>query len=91
MTGYSNRQAHRFAGRRGLPVTAGSDAHVSDMVGRAVTVVDAEERSAGSVCDAIEAGRTTLRTRRTPWRVSFRQAVGNTRRRLRLFVNGLFE
>ena len=91
VTGYSNRQARRFAKRRGLPMTAGSDAHVSDMVGRAVTVVDAEERTSESICEAIEAGRTTLQTRRTPWSVSFRQAVGNTRRRVRLFVNGLLD
>ena len=91
VTGYSNRQARRFAERRGLPMTAGSDAHVSDMVGRAVTLVDAEDPSSEAICEAIADGRTALRTRRTPWRVSFRQAVGNTRRRVRLFVNGLLD
>jgi len=90
VTGWSNRQARRFAVRHGLPMTAGSDAHVSDMVGRAVTLVDAEERSSASICAAIREGRTTLRTRRTPFPVSFRQAVGNTRRRVRLFLEGLF-
>ncbi|MFB6151920.1 MAG: CehA/McbA family metallohydrolase [Haloarculaceae archaeon] len=90
LTGRSNRQARRYATAHGIPMTAGSDAHVSDMVGRAVTLVDAEERTAGAICRAIREGKTTLRTRRTPWRVSFRQAVGNARRRARLFVSGLF-
>jgi predicted metal-dependent phosphoesterase TrpH len=91
VTGYSNRQADRFATKHGMPKTAGSDAHGAEMVGRAVTLVDAEERTAASICDAIAEGRTVLQTRRTPFRVSLRQAVGNTRRRLRLFVSGLLE
>jgi len=91
VTGWSNRQARRFARTRGLPMTAGSDAHVAEMVGRAVTLVDADERSAAAICDAIREGRTELRTRRTPLWVSARQAVGNTRRRARLFVADLLE
>ncbi len=91
VTGYSNRQADRFATKHELARTAGSDAHVAEMVGRAVTLVDAEKRSAASICEAVREGRTTLRTRRTPFRVSLRQAVGNTRRRVRLFVSGLWE
>ncbi len=91
VTGYSNRQARRFADRYDLPITAGSDAHVSDMVGRAVTLVDTDERTADGICRAVSDGRTTLQTRRTPWLVSFRQAVGNTRRRVRLALDGLFQ
>ncbi|WP_436911566.1 CehA/McbA family metallohydrolase [Halosimplex marinum] len=89
VTGYSNRQARRFAERYDLPITAGSDAHVSDMVGRAVTLVDAEEPTADAICEAVVDGRTTLQTRRTPWLVSARQAVGNTRRRVRLALDRL--
>ena len=91
VTGWSNRQARRFARVRDMPMTAGSDAHVAEMVGRAVTLVDAEERSATALCDAIRDGRTELRTRRTPLWVSAQQAVGNTRRRVRLFVADLLE
>jgi len=90
VTGYSNRQARRFADRHDMPITAGSDAHVSDMVGRAVTVVDTDDRTADDICEAVAAGRATLQTRRTPWLVSFRQAVGNTRRRVRLALGGFF-
>ncbi|WP_459192132.1 CehA/McbA family metallohydrolase [Halosimplex sp. J119] len=90
VTGYSNRQARRFADRYDMPITAGSDAHVSDMVGRAVTLVDTDDRTPEGICRAVAAGRTTLQTRRTPWSVSLRQAVGNTRRRVRLALDGLF-
>jgi len=90
VTGYSNRQARRFAERYDVPMIAGSDAHVSDMVGRAVTLVDADEPTAEAICEAVVDGRTALQTRRTPWLVSARQAYGNTRRRVRLALNGLF-
>lgn len=33
-TGRSNRKAERFAIRQGCPMTAGSDAHIAEMVGR---------------------------------------------------------
>jgi predicted metal-dependent phosphoesterase TrpH len=83
ITGRSNRQAARFADRMEVPTIAGSDAHVSEMVGRAVTHVDAASLSVEDVLDAIVAGRTRTEGRRTPWLVSLRQAVGNTRRRFR--------
>lgn len=83
LIGYSNRQARRFARRRGLPMTAGSDAHICEMVGQAITWVDADEPTAEAILDAIRAGKTDIEGKRTPWRVSFRQAAGGLRRRLR--------
>jgi predicted metal-dependent phosphoesterase TrpH len=82
ITGRSNRQAARFADRVDVPGIAGSDAHVSEMVGRAVTHVEAPDLSVEAVLDGIAAGRTTTQGRRTPWLVSLRQAAGNTRRRI---------
>ena len=82
LTGRSNRQAERFARRRGLPMTAGSDAHIAEMVGQAVTNVDADDRSVAGILDAIEDGRTTVEGERTPWRISFRQAAGGAKRRV---------
>lgn len=82
VTGYSNRQAHRFAHRHNLPMTAGSDAHISSMVGRAVTRVDAETRTVDDILDAIAAGRTVVEGKRTPWHISFRQAAGAAKRRM---------
>ncbi|MFB6127588.1 MAG: PHP domain-containing protein [Halolamina sp.] len=82
LTGRSNRQAERFAVSNELPMTAGSDAHVSEMVGQAVTEVGADERSADAILDAVAAGRTSVVGTRTPWRVSFRQAAGGAKRRV---------
>ena len=91
VTGRSNRQAERFARRRGLPMTAGSDAHIAEMVGQAVTTVDASEATVSAVLEAIRAGRTTVAGERTPWRISFRQAAGGVKRRLRGRLDGLLE
>jgi predicted metal-dependent phosphoesterase TrpH len=82
VTGYSNRQARRFATRRGLPMTAGSDAHIAEMVGQAVTTVGTAERSVNAILDAIRAGQTTVEGKRTPWWISFRQAAGGAKRRV---------
>ncbi|WP_262178606.1 PHP domain-containing protein [Haloarcula laminariae] len=91
LTGHSNRQAERFARRRGLPMTAGSDAHIAEMVGQAVTTVDADEASVAAILDAIREGRTTVEGERTPWRISFRQAAGGVKRRITSRLNGLLE
>ena len=82
LTGLKNRKADRFATERGLPKTAGSDAHIGEMVGQAVTHVAASERSADAVLDAVLDGRTSVTGSRTPWHISFRQAAGGAKRRL---------
>ena len=86
LTGLANRWAEQFAERNGLPMTAGSDAHISEMVGQAVTKVDAEERSVDGILRAIAQGRTTVIGKRTPWRISLRQFGGGVGRRI---VNGV--
>lgn len=91
LTGRSNRQAERFARRRGLPMTAGSDAHIAEMVGQAVTTVDADEASVSAILEAIRQGRTTVEGERTPWRISFRQAAGGVKRRITSRLGGLLE
>lgn len=82
LTGRGNRQAGEFADRFGLPKTAGSDAHISEMVGQAVTLVDAEEPTIDGIIDAIKSGRTEIGGKRTPWRISIRQAAGGAKRRV---------
>ena len=82
LTGMANRQARTFAREHGIPQTAGSDAHISEMVGRAVTLVDADDRSVDSILSAIVDGRTQTDGRRTPWHISFRQAAGGAKRRI---------
>ena len=81
-TGRANRQAERYARTRELPMTAGSDAHISEMVGQAVTRVDADERTADAILEAIAEGRTTVEGKRTPWRISVQQFAGGVTRRI---------
>ncbi len=82
LTGRGNRRAKAFAQKHDLPVTAGSDAHVAEMVGRAVTEIDADEPTVEAMLEAIREGRTAIGGRRTPWRVSFMQAAGGAKRRV---------
>jgi hypothetical protein len=90
LTGRSNRQARQFAETRGLPMTAGSDAHIAEMVGQARTLIDADEPTVEGILDAIRAGRTEINGKRTPWRISFKQAAGSASRRVRRRVTSLF-
>ncbi|WP_232688451.1 PHP domain-containing protein [Halobacterium zhouii] len=83
LTGRANRRAEEFARDNGLPMTAGSDAHIAEMVGQAVTRVNAEEASLSAILDAVRAGETTVEGKRTPWRISFRQAAGGAKRRVK--------
>ncbi|MFB6073972.1 MAG: CehA/McbA family metallohydrolase [Haloarculaceae archaeon] len=91
LTGRSNRQAARYARRRSIPMTAGSDAHISEMVGQAVTSVDADEPSVEAILTAIREGETTVEGKRTPWRISFRQAAGGAKRRVKNRVTTFLE
>ncbi|MFC7134572.1 MULTISPECIES: PHP domain-containing protein [Salinibaculum] len=91
LTGRANRQAERFADEAGMPKTAGSDAHISEMVGRAITNVDAAEPTVEAILAAIVDGRTTVEGRRTPWHISFRQAAGGVKRRVAARFRSLIE
>ncbi|MFB6232936.1 MAG: CehA/McbA family metallohydrolase [Haloarculaceae archaeon] len=89
-TGRSNRQAETFAVERGLPMTAGSDAHISELIGQAVTEVGADEASAEAILDAIREGRTSVIGHRTPWHVSLRQFGGGAKRRAQRAIREFF-
>lgn len=91
ITGRANRQARRFAIDRGLPMTAGSDAHISEMVGQAITIVEADTDDFGEILNAIADGRTQVRGKRTPWRISFKQAAGGVKRRVINRVSGFVQ
>ena len=67
-------------------MTAGSDAHISEMVGQAVTEVDTTHEDVSSVLEAVREGRTTVVGKRTPWRVSVRQLGGGVLRRAKQAV-----
>lgn len=83
LTGRANRQAERLATAYDMPVTAGSDAHVAEMVGKARTVVDTTDRTAAAILDAIRAGKSSIRGNKTPYRITLRQAAGTAKRRAR--------
>ncbi|WP_253737296.1 PHP domain-containing protein [Halohasta salina] len=90
-TGRSNRQAERFAIEHGLPMTAGSDAHISELVGQAITEVGADDRTPEAILEAIRHGRTSVIGQRTPWTVSLRQFGGGAKRRVQRAIAELFE
>jgi hypothetical protein len=90
LTGLANRKAESFATERGLPMTAGSDAHIAEMVARAVTEVDTDDRSPSAILDAVSEGRTSVVGCRTPWRVSVRQALSGVPRRVKHTVLDAF-
>jgi len=62
-----NRSASELAASLSLPMTAGSDAHMSIAVGDAFTVLEAQKRDVASVLDAIKNGRTSAVGRQTPF------------------------
>jgi len=86
LTGWTNRKAERLAERLDMAKTAGSDAHVAEMVGRAITKINAEP-TRESVLDAIRSGRTAVDGQRTPLPVTIRQASGTARRRFKKKLN----
>ncbi|MFA1610363.1 CehA/McbA family metallohydrolase [Halobellus rubicundus] len=88
-TGWANRRAERFATARELPKTAGSDAHIGEMVGQAVTEVATDDRSVEGILEAIREGKTSVVGNRTPWRISFRQFGGGVKRRIKRTVSDL--
>lgn len=82
LTGRGNRKAKRFAEQHNLPMTAGSDAHIAEMVGQAVTLIGASSETSEGIIEAIREGHTKVGGKRTPWRISLRQAAGGAKRRL---------
>ncbi|MDZ7730494.1 MAG: PHP domain-containing protein [Natrialbaceae archaeon] len=87
LTGRANRQALRYARANGLPMTAGSDAHISEMVGQAVTLVQTDDHTAEGILEAVRTGQTTVEGKRTPWRISIRQFLGGVGRRIRKAIS----
>lgn len=51
-----NRKAFDYAQRRGLPMTAGSDAHHAGAVGVACTIVQSDDFTVGGVIEALRRG-----------------------------------
>lgn len=74
-----NRKAYDYALRRGLPMTAGSDAHHAGAVGVACTILETDDFSVRGVLDALKCGTeleqqylSTRQTIRKTWNNWFR-------------------
>ncbi|HMK46298.1 MAG TPA: PHP domain-containing protein [Methanocella sp.] len=83
--GFHNYMTSRRMGRHKLPAVAGTDAHTAEMVGNAVTEIDAD-RDADSVLKAIREGKTRIIMRKTPLQVYVRQIGSAWARKVRRFV-----
>ena len=57
------KRARKFAERRNLPQTGGSDSHIPDTIGKAFTIVEVDSRDVWSVLDAIRNGRVAAEGR----------------------------
>jgi predicted metal-dependent phosphoesterase TrpH len=74
-----NRKAYNYAQRRGLPMTAGSDAHHAGAVGVACTILEVDDFTVRGVIEALGRGTeleqqylTTRQTIRKTWNNWFR-------------------
>ena len=71
-----NDLAHAYAKARGLPMTAGSDAHHHAAIGRSYTLFPTAELSVRSVLDALPRG-TSLHRRTLGWKEALRKTLHN--------------
>jgi len=82
--GIANWWAKRRAERLGLPMVAGSDAHMAKTVGLGVTIVEVKDGSdVSAVLAAIKAGRVEIDGKKTSTAVFVGQTVRWIKRRLR--------
>jgi predicted metal-dependent phosphoesterase TrpH len=81
--GIANWWARRKAERRGLPMVAGSDAHMAKTVGLGVTIVEVEDGcEVSDVLAAIRAGRVKIDGRKTSPAVFVGQMIRWVKRHL---------
>jgi predicted metal-dependent phosphoesterase TrpH len=71
-----NRMAYEYATRRGLPMTAGSDAHHAAAMGTAYTILPTDDFSARGILDQIKKG-TELNQRYLSTRDALRKTWNN--------------
>jgi len=82
IVGIANWWARRKAERLGLPMVAGSDAHMAKTVGLGVTVVEVQGEDVTDVLEAIREGRVEISGRKTSPAVFVGQMARWTKRRL---------
>ncbi len=57
---YICEKNRRLAEKLGLPMTGGSDSHISDTIGRSYTIIESDSRDPDDVIKAIRLGRTSV-------------------------------
>lgn len=79
----ANRKAAIEAKRLGIPGVAGSDSHISEMVGQAYTEIDASENTLKAVLKAIREGKVAPAGKNTPMPIILKQMAGSARRKIK--------
>ena len=84
--GYSNEKARKLAVDRNIPAVAGSDAHIAEMIGYAITKIDSAP-SIDKILQAIRAGDTHIKGKRIPLGLFAKQTLKASFRRTRRFLS----
>lgn len=79
----ANHRAEIEANRLGIPGVAGSDSHISEMVGQAYTEIDASENTLEAVLSAIREGKVAPAGKNTPTTIILEQMSGSVKRKLK--------
>lgn len=77
-----NRKAFQYASERGLPMTAGSDAHNCEALGTAFSILEADDFSVKGILTAVRKG-SAIRERYLSPREAFRKTWNNVFRQRR--------
>ncbi len=84
--GYSNWKARKLALSRNIPIVAGSDAHIAEMIGYAITEIDSTP-SVDKILQAVRAGDTQIEGKRTPLRLFAKQTLKSNLRHVRRLLS----
>ncbi|MDI6859881.1 MAG: PHP domain-containing protein [Methanocellales archaeon] len=84
--GYSNEKARKLAVEGNIPTVAGSDAHIAEMIGYAITEINAAP-SVDKILQAIRAGDAQVKGEMTPLRLFAKQTLKAVFRYTRRFLS----
>lgn len=73
ITGIANKRAKWFSSKRNVPIVAGSDSHIPEVIGYGTTLVESD-KSIESIFDAIRNHKTKVKLNKTPVSLFLKQA-----------------
>ncbi|OKY79162.1 MAG: Metal-dependent phosphoesterase (PHP family) [Candidatus Methanohalarchaeum thermophilum] len=88
ITGLANKRAKWFTEKNNIPIVAGSDSHIPQMVGYGVTYVDTNDKS--NILNAIKENKTRIELKKTPVSLFLNQAVSSIWREIKSRINKRF-